>query len=240
MEVRKEHAALERSQKNSTLVVGKLQDFCRAIECWNTNSTPKSRYLPLPLGHRKALRREQDGASDLRYALLRLLSNKCVSRELVPDILKHKYGKAPITCGLWCFLEAAQLECLNQDDIDHVLSSFTPTDPFIKCLNNSGDEIRLAAFFEFVQVCQAKATGIWTVDQERARQTDKCWLRLADKSMLRLLQILTQTVARFQWPDEVMGWDEVEDLYPIEDISGQWEEDDFENPWRILPLYIIL
>lgn len=50
-------------------------------------------------------------------------------------------------------------------------------------------------------------------------------LRLSDESMLGVLRILAETVARFPWPDEVMGWDEVEDLYPLGQIPGQWVDD---------------
>ncbi len=76
-------------------------------------------------------------------------------------------------------------------------------------------------------MCQAKATGTWTIEQEKARQTSRTRIRFANGYLLKILRILLETVVRFQWPDEVMGWGEVEDLYPSGIVPGQWVDDDY-------------
>lgn len=221
------HEALERSHANRQLVMEKLQGFWRAIECWNTQSTQKSNYAPLTLGHLSALKATQIGLDDLRYFLLRLLSNKRVGQALVPRLLicKSKWWTA---CGLSAFLGAVELECHTQNEINLMYSVFTPRHAFIKShCDGSGFKTRLEAFLEFIRMCQAKATGKWTVEQEKARQMDRTRLRYADETLLRILRILTETVARFQWPDEVMGWGEVEDHYPSGNVPGQWVDDEY-------------
>ncbi len=102
----------------------KLQEFWRAIEHWNSQSDLKITYSPLPLGHRSTLKTTQDEASNLRYLLLRLLSNKIVGVLLVPRILGTSYRRG-MSFGLRAFLRAAKLECHNRDDIDLMYSIFT-------------------------------------------------------------------------------------------------------------------
>ena len=226
MEIRNRYEALERNQANSQLVRGKLQEFWRAIEHWNTQSAPRSVYAPLPLGHRSVMKTTGKQTGHLRYFLLRLLSNKRVGPTLVPSVLKCR-NRNEVGFGLYGLLPAVKLNCRNQDDLDLVYSSYLPTHGFMKSYGDGGGwEARVKAFLEFVHVCQAKATGTWTIEQERARQTDRTTVRLADESLLRLLQLLTETVGGFRWPDAVMGWGEMEDMYPIGEIPGQWVEDE--------------
>ena len=164
----------------------KLQEFWGSIEHWNVQSTKRLKYVPLPLGHRSALKRSQTGPEYLRYFLLRLLSNKSITRELVPSILRHRSAAGWMSVGLRFFLQCVKLECRDQGDVDLVFSCLTPRHPFIKHSSHGHDfEVRAEAFLDFVRVCQAKASGAWTMEQERARQTDRSRVRSADGAMLR-------------------------------------------------------
>ena len=203
--------------------MNKLQEFWRAIKHWNAQCALNPKYVPLPLGNRSTLKLVENGADSLRYFLLRLLSNKRLGPELMPATLRCECGR---TYGLEALLKALQLECHNQIELDLVYSSFINRQPFIKSGSDFGGlKARLGAFLDFVHVCQAKATGTWTMEKERARQMDRARIRYADETLLTLLRILAETAARFQWPDEVMGWDEVENLYPLGKFPGQWVDD---------------
>ena len=226
VDIQKEHEALRRNQENSQVVKEKLEEFWRVIAHSDSRAAPNLQYVPLPLGHCHVLKGKNHQVADLRYLLLRLLSNKRVGQTLLPNMLRRQNDRG-INFGLEIFIHAATLECNHQSDVDLVHSSLGLGYGFLKSNKDTGGfEERVQAFLELVRVCQAKASGMWTIEQEKARQTKKSRLNLAEESMLRLLQILTRTVARLQWPDEVMGWGETEDLYPVGNIPGQWEEDD--------------
>jgi len=225
-EIRTAHEALEHTQGNSRLVMRKLREFWRAFEQWNTQALPKSNYAPLPLGHRSALKTMQNKVGHLQYFLLRLLSNKRVDRPLLPSILICK--SIFVTLEFDTLLRALEVVCCDEHDVYLVHSSFFPNHLFIKSYcDGSGFETRVEAFLEFMHVCQAKATGTWTTEQEKARKADMTRVRLADDFLLRILRILTETVARLQWPDKVMGWGEPEDFYPSGNVPGQWVDDDY-------------
>ena len=226
-ETRIQHEILDRNQVNRQFIIQKVHDFWKAVDQWSPKFAMKFKNIPLPLGHRSVTAPIRGQRGDPRQFLLRLLSNKCVGQELIPIIFKsYFYGKTRSLLGLSEFLEALGPRYRNEDEFYLVINILKPKNEFIKSYSDGGTfKLRVEALSEFVHMCQAKSTGAWTVERDRARRTDRTRVRLCDESLSKFLRVLTETIARFQWSDEDMGWDGVEDLYPVGRVPGQWVEE---------------
>ncbi|KAI9870599.1 MAG: hypothetical protein M1830_004057, partial [Pleopsidium flavum] len=202
---------MQRTNHNRQIVKGKFQQFWSSLEMWTVQSDAHALiFVPVPLKtqprdlrmslfHENPLR---DTRYLFRYLLLRLLSGKSIREDSLFDgMILLPY----LAEEMWRFL---RLKCRNEIDLD--LDAFS---------------LKGNAFFDFIDACQDKATGVWTAEQDAAWQSDRTRLTPAERPMRQLLQLLFKEIAKMQWPDEFVGWDKIEDPHKIGKVPGQWVED---------------
>jgi len=216
---------IQRTNHNRKIVEEKVRQFWSSLERWTVqpDAHPPT-FVPLLLGTRPRSLRGSRYKYDLRhntsyryrYFLLRLLSGKHIRKDSLIDECSLFDAELEFSCLVDEVLWYIRRSCRSKDDLD-ILE--------LCCFPRVRLAARTAASFDFIRVCQATATGVWTAEQEAARQSDWTRLRLAERPMLRFLQILVRGLVKMAWQDEIMGWDDFEDPHKTGKVPGQWVED---------------
>ena len=236
---------LDSVDKNRKFLRGAFEDFRVSLEGWPTRSATQEPCYSSRRPGLSPLKRDNCSSTEnvFRLFLLDVLFTERISRNISKHSVLTWLDEVYTVVGLFRQLRQNLLSydevCFLSSCVGRETTTFHPNHP--KAFENHKfgwttdsypniDEVYLEAaaegFIDFIQVCQAKARGVWTTQQEEARKADESRLPLVEDRMYRLFKIIVKVCLSLEWTDEIMGWDREENQYEIGDLPGQWREYD--------------